>query len=339
MLREVTLLGKRRAIGLDIGSGAVKALTLEGRGSRLVITGVGVAPVEAGLESRAVHTALAGARANGEPVVTAVGGPAVVIRQVSLPPLPPARIVTALEMQYREFGLGPPDEAVMDAQILRRSKDGSSTEVLAVSVPKGLIQERIRLLQQAAVKVKILDVEALALLNGALRLTALERGELLVVLAVGRKRTVLCLFSEHGPVVARYLEIGAEELTTRLQLALGASIYSAEHVVRPLSPDELARAEEACREVVGRMAEDIRLSLAFYRSEYDRESLPRYALGGWTGLPQIARWLADRQGLDSPFELMDPLQAVEMKTPPSPTEAVPPGSQFLQAFGLALRGL
>ena len=152
---------------------------LQRRAGGLRVAGVGVAPVEGGGPGQvasAIHVALAQARADGEPVVAAIGGPEVVIRQVSLPPLPRTRIVSALEMQHREFGLLPPAEGVLDAQIFRRSNDAGSTEILAISAPRALVEERARLLQQAAVRVKILDVEALALLNGVLYLTELEPG-------------------------------------------------------------------------------------------------------------------------------------------------------------------
>jgi len=334
---------KRRSVGLDIGSGAVKALTMEGRGRRVRVTGIGVTPIDPGADARevsqAINTALATAGADGEPVVTAVGGPEVVIRHVSLPPLPASKIIPALEFQHRELGLLPPEEAALHAQVLRRSKDGSSTEVLAVSVPKTLLEDRMRLLEQSAVRVKVMDVEPLALLNGALNLTGLESGELLVAVTIGRQSTALCLFSELGPVVARYLEIGAEHFSERLRVVFGGSPYSAEELARGLTPAELPQAEEACRAIIDRIAEDIRLSLAFYRTEYDREGLPRYALAGWAGLPHIGRWLADRIGLTAPFEVMNPFQAVEVKTQRSDFEAEPSGPQFLQAYGLALRGL
>ena len=84
---------------------------------------------------------------------------------------------------------------------------------------------------------------------------------------------------------------------------------------------------------------DIRLSLTFYRTEYDRESLPRYAFGGWTDLPQVSRWIADRLGIGAPLELMDPFKAVEVRGTPGAPEMRAQGPQFLQAFGLALRGL
>ncbi|HEU5219047.1 MAG TPA: hypothetical protein VFU23_10335, partial [Gemmatimonadales bacterium] len=79
-----SLLRKRKVIGLDIGSGSVKALALEGRGNDLVIAGLGSAPVAAETQaqtvSQAIHLAMADAGADSEPVVAAVGGSEVVIR-------------------------------------------------------------------------------------------------------------------------------------------------------------------------------------------------------------------------------------------------------------------
>lgn len=336
-------LRRRRAVGLDVGSDSIKALALEKGRSEVIIAGRGVVPVERVADSRAmaeaIHAALADAGADGEPVVAAVGGPEVVIRQVSLPPVPLAKILPALEIQHRELGLLPPGEAVMDAQVLRKSKDGTANDILSVSVPRARIEERIRLLERAAVNVKILDVEPLALLNGALHLIGLDTGELLVLLTVGRRQSVLCVFSEQGPVVARYLDIGAENFAEQLAVAFGPSVSLAKDLGKTFPAADVPKAEAACRELVERMAEDIRLSLTFYRTEYDRESLPRYAIGGSIHLPYIARWVADRLGLGAPLETMDPLRAVEVKAPENPALARANGPQFLQAFGLALRGL
>jgi len=338
-------LGRRaRSVGLDVGSGSIRALVLERRRSEVVVVGRGAAPVEAGGDSaklgQAVHTALADAGAAGEPVIAAVGGPEVVIRQLSLPPVPKAKILPALELQHRELGLLPPRDAVMDAQILRKSKkDVAANEILSVSVPRPRLDERIRLFQQAAVTVRMLDVEPLALLNGAIHLTGLDAGELLVLLTVGHQSSVLCLFSEQGPVVARYLEVGAEAFSEQLRAVFPLSVHSTKDFARTIPAAEVPKAEAACRELVERMAEDVRLSLTFYRTEYDRESLPRYAIGGSVELPYIGRWVADRLGLGAPLEVMDPFSSVEVKAPPTTAEVAPWGPQFLQAFGLALRGL
>jgi type IV pilus assembly protein PilM len=334
---------RRRAIGLDVGSGSVKALGLELRRSEVVVTGRALRPVDPGADPRqlaqAIHAALATAGATGEPVVAAVGGPDVVIRQVALPPLPPAKILPALEIQHRELGLLPPGAAVLDAQVLRRSRDGVSNEVLSVSVPRPRIDERLRLLELAAVDVQILDVEPLAMLNGAIHLTALDAGELLVLLTVGRTRSVLCLYSEQGPVVARYLGAGAETFLDELRRSFDLAEDAARDLARTLSPAQALRAEAVCRDIVERIAEDVRLSLTFYRTEYDRESLPRYAIGGSLDLPYIGRWIADRLGLTAPLELLDPFKVVEVDGRHAGDSLGTSGPQFLQAFGLGLRGL
>jgi len=340
---DLSFLRRAHAVGLDVGSGSIKAIVLERRRSGVSVIGCGAAPVDAGADpahvSQAIHAALADAGADGEPVIAAIGGPDVVIRQVSLPPVPAAKILPALEIQHRELGLLPPGDAVMDAQMLRRSKDGTSNDILSVSVPRGRIEARMRLLQQAAVNVQILDVEPLALLNGALHLTGLEAGELLVLLTVGRQTSVLCLFSEQGPVVARYLDVGAESFSEQLRLVFNLSVYSTTDFARAMPATDVPRAEAACRDIVERVAEDLRLSLTFYRTEYDRESLPRYAIGGSVDLPYISRWVANRLGLGAPLEMMDPFKGVEVKVPSMSAVLTAAGPQFLQAFVLALRGL
>lgn len=53
---------------------------------------------------------------DGEPVIAAIGGPEVVIRQVTLPPLPLQSILPALEIEHRELGLLPPGEARRDVR-------------------------------------------------------------------------------------------------------------------------------------------------------------------------------------------------------------------------------
>lgn len=339
---KLNLFGKRRSVGLDVGGAFVRALVLAQRRSDVVVCGLGIAAIGGTADpqpsSQAIHKALAAAGADGEPVVASIGGPDIVIRQVSLPPLQPDKILQALEIQHRELGLLPPDQGVLDAQILRRSKDGTSNEVLMVSAPKSHIEERLRLLEQAAVTVRTLDVEPLALLNAGLHLTGIGAEEILVLLTVGRRHSVLCLYSEGGPVVARYLETGAEAFTERLQGVIMRS--STKGSGQPtLHGEDIARAEAACRDLVGGMVEDIRLSLTFYRTEYDRESLPRYAIGGLLDVPQISRWIATGLGLNAPFELMDPFKSVEVRLPPTSADLSATGSQFFQAFGLALRGL
>jgi type IV pilus assembly protein PilM len=326
-----------------VGEGAVRALALERRRDDPVVVGVGRASIVGGAASqrlgRAMQQALADAGVHGEPVIAAIGGSDVVVRQVPLPPVPADRILPALELQHRDLGGLPSGESVIDAQILRRSRDGVSNDVLSVSVPRPRVEERVRLFEQAAVPLKALDVEPLALLNGAIALTGLEPGELLVLLTVGVRSSVLCLYSDDGPVVARYLDAGAEALIEGLRKAFELSPYAARDVARQVAGADLARAEAACRPVIERMAEDVRLSLTFYRTEYDRDSMPRYAIAGHVEPPVMSRWVADRLGLGTPLELMDPLRALEVAGPPVAVDVVPAGPQFLAALGLGLRGL
>src|SRR3989475_10647681 len=272
--------GRQRAVGLDIGAGVVRALVLEGAPERARITGTGAVPIAPGsgdtTMAQAIHTALARARADGEPVVAAVGGPDVVVRQLTLPGVPRDRVLQVLELQHREFGLLPPSEGLLDAQILRRSK--GECLVLVVSAPKPVVEGRIRLLERAAVKLRTLDVEALAVLNATLHLARLDPRELLVTLGVREERAILCLLSERGPVVVRYLEVGGHADVAAP--AAGAPLTA------PGEDVDAGQAVETYRGTVRRIAGEIRTSLAFYRSGFDRGSLPRHP---WCGVVPVRR--------------------------------------------------
>src|SRR5437667_5334392 len=73
------MFNRRRAIGLDIGPAAVRALVLEGRPGKVSIAATAAVPVAAGNGNgatvEAIHACLARVRADGQPVVVAVGGP------------------------------------------------------------------------------------------------------------------------------------------------------------------------------------------------------------------------------------------------------------------------
>jgi type IV pilus assembly protein PilM len=332
----VSIFGRTRAVGLDIGKLGVRVVVLEGSPEKPRITGAAAAQIKiangAAETTQAIHAALAHVDVTGVPVVAAIGGADIVVRQVTMPPVPPVRLLQVLELQHREFGLLAPEDGVLDAQILRRTK--SDYAVLAVSAPKPLVEARLRLLEQASVKVETLEVEALAVMNALLHMSRPDGGELIVALVVGEEQSLLCLRSERGPVVVRYLDTGASALIARLQAA-GLAVPSGASTKAPAGPDG-ERQAEVCRDVVRQMAEEIRKSLAFYRSEYDRDGLPRYVLSGWLRLPQFNRWLTEALRLQAPFEVADPFNAVPLTASPADVGDFA-GPEFVQAFGLALR--
>src|SRR5207244_418878 len=67
------MFNRRRAIGLDIGPAAVRALVLEGRPGKVSIAATAAVPVAAGHGNgatvEAIHACLARVRADGQPVV------------------------------------------------------------------------------------------------------------------------------------------------------------------------------------------------------------------------------------------------------------------------------
>ena len=101
---KFSLLRKERAVGLDVGNGAVKALALERRRSEVVVVRRGVAPVETGDAAdlgRAIHSALADAGADYTVEIYPAQHGFAVPDNPTYDPAAEARHWAALEQLYR----------------------------------------------------------------------------------------------------------------------------------------------------------------------------------------------------------------------------------------------
>src|SRR5439155_7067311 len=120
-----------------------------------------------------------------------------------------------------------------------------------------------------------------------------------VGLGVGEGGSVLGLLSKQRTVVVPHLDAGASAIVEPLRRAGVAAPNGRAPLETPREDADAGPVAEACRGVVHRIADAFRMSLWFYRSEYERESLPRYLLSGWLRVPRLNRWLTDELGLQS----------------------------------------
>ena len=254
------------------------------------------------------------------------------------------KIIPALEFQHRESDCCPRSEAAPPragppALQGRLLSDGSARR----QRPEEAAGGAMRLLEQSAVRVKG---------HGHRAARAPERrapsdrpGERRVARGSSpsaARATALCLFSELGPVV-RALPRARGRVTSRERPAGGLRRVALldGRIRREIFPPPRRRPRRRRRvaPIIDRIAEDIRLSpRVLSHGVRPRVDSPATSWAGWAGFLRPAGGLAERIGLTAPFKVMNPFQAVEMKTSAFRLRGEPFGPQFLHAFGLALRG-
>ena len=311
-------------IGLDIGSGAVKAIALRsGRGGWSLVA-AGEVPVPPGRTpdaatpepsdvSGAIREVLDGLGMPRARVAAALSGHAAIVKRLSLPAMSRGELAEAISWeaeQYIPFDLA---DVQLDYQVINAGTETSksSLDVLLVAAKKDRIEDRAALIVQAGRHPVLLDVEAFALAN-AYQMNYPERREpLAAIIHVGRSATVACLL-EHGQLAfTRDISLGGRLYTETLQRELGVDALTSERIQAGHLPHEVSREQATglLRETSGQLVREIRKTVDFYRATAPIEQLSRVVLSGgaWE-----ADSLADLLSAEfaAPVDVFDPFRRV-----------------------------
>ena len=313
---------KKTTVGLDIGSGLIKVAVVDHGRSEPELTRVAIAPLLAdaivegeimdpGIVAEAVRSALAAAGIKGKPVVTAVGGRDVIIKKI--------QIDRVKEQQARELIRWEAEQHVpfdmasveLDFQILDPEADGLEMNVLLVAAKRDLIETKMRLLTDAEVAPKVVDVDAFALHN-AFELNYPDAMSGLVCLVnIGHEVTNINILDDGIPLLTRDIAVGTRRFREDLQRERGLSAEEADALLQGYdrSPHLQAVTESRGEEI----AVGIERAAAFLATSSRITSKLRaaYTCGGGARVPGLTEALAARLGM--PVELANPLQRMRVR--------------------------
>ncbi len=223
----------RAVVGLDLGTGAVKAVEI----AKGALSGCGFSlrPFEEEVTgtstATAIRTALRSCASRATRAVVGLDTADVIVHRFSSPGgLPPAEIEEFARAQAGQATPYPSDEACYDfvaEETGRRNQD-----FRMVIARSGTIAALCRLVEEAGMRVAAVDVTALAL-QRILPKPNSGAGAL-VVLDGGHRQTRLMMYSKGELAFEHSQPFGCAELARRLRAAYG------------LSPDDTARAVEDC---------------------------------------------------------------------------------------------
>lgn len=222
-----------RAIGLDIGSRAVKLVELEGSAKRFKVTrylvreypGDGGA-AEGRVVTDAVGEVLKEAKAAKSTVVVALDSGVIVIREILVPFLEEDQIRKVLrfeaEAHLHNFAI---EDVVVDYVKVGEVRDQS--KILVFAAPKDRIRDRLIHTSAAGIDPMHVTLDLVALFNAAKAAGAFEANPDCVLLDIGATTTNL-LFVHGGRLKSlRSLRTGAESLTRVLAQDLQVDTDSA----------------------------------------------------------------------------------------------------------------
>jgi type IV pilus assembly protein PilM len=273
---------------------------------------------------------------------SALGGPAVAVKQIRSIPLSPEELESSLAFEARKLLPLDDTEAILDFQIIDGGAETSFMDILLVATTKKAFDHQIKLLEDVGVKPKLIDASSTALVNSYLLTRGKPSGDAaLVFLDVGARATTLTIFTDKNILFVRDIPIGGYKITEDIKALKKLEYSEAERLKRDRGMGSLLGgdgSEEgqsirvARRMAVDGMLDEIRRSLRYYTKETGVREFEKILLcGGSAAMPNLNSHMA--QALSMTVEIYNPFDMFTV--PPGFGEAA--GAQLAVACGIALR--
>lgn len=302
-------------IGLDIGSTAVRAAELSLGSDLPALTRAAQVPLPPGAvqdgEVRELDTVASALRDlwkrggfRSRQVTMGVGNQRVVVREVTVPSLPPKELEESLPFQVEELIPMPIEETVLDHDVLEElEQDGRPMmRLLVVAAQRQMIDEMVAAAVKARLEPVGVDLVPFALVRsvGSTDGLGLEEtdagGEALV--DVGADVTNICVHEQGVSRFVRILPSGGNDVSAGMAAQLGVTLEQAESLKRG-EPAQGAPAPAEARAVAearsAALVDEIRSSLDFYQAQSPGARVGRVLVtGGGSKLPGLFEAIGQR---------------------------------------------
>ncbi|WP_396207171.1 type IV pilus assembly protein PilM [Gemmatimonas sp.] len=296
---------KKLTVGLDVGSGLVKAVVIDHSGPTPELTKVVITPLndtaivegevmDYGIVADAIRQTLAATGAKTKHLVTAVGGRDVIVKKIQMERVKEQQARELMRWEAEQHVPFDMDSVELDFQVLDPDGDGLDMSVLLVAAKRELVEAKQALLIEAGTSPSVIDVDAFALHNAFEANYPDAIDGTIALLNIGNEATNLNILDDGVPILTRDLGVGTRRFREDLQREHGISADEAEEFLRGYDRHPMLDG------VVAMRGEEIAIGMeraaTFLASSQRNFGAIRavYACGGGSRVPGLLPWLSDR---------------------------------------------
>ena len=332
---------RNRAVGLEIDTGTARAVELTGKASAPHLTNLGSIALPEGavkeglvLQPKMVGDALrklwqkAGFKEHE--VILGVSNQSVLVRHITIPKVPPAKLRNVIMFQAQEHLPIPLNTVVLDYLVLDETAASGNAEntleILLVAARRDMLEKFLEALKIAHLEPLDIDVSSMALIS-LLPQKAMEMTVALVNVANGLNSILISAYGK--PRLARLGVIKINDLADNLSCPLDKISY-----IR-IAGD--SRSAGILADWIDKLAVEIRSSLTYYQDQPGSSRVEGILLSGrGARFRGIAEQLEEY--LDLPVRSFNPL-GVYAPAKRGLLKSDSDALEFAISAGLAIRGL
>ncbi len=345
--------GPKTAVGLDIGSSAVKAIEIKRSGESYKVAAFGMQPIppdsivdgaiiDAGAVADSIRRLFENKAFRSKEVAASLSGNAVIVKKISLPTMTPSELDESIYWEAEQYIPFDIQDVNLDYQILEAApgvETKGTMDVLLVAAKKEKIADYTGVISQAGRIPVVVDVDAFALQNAYELNYGFGPEEVVVLLNAGASAINISIISGGQSVFTRDVSIGGNAYTEAVQRELNLPFDSAEMLKRgvPVEGATLDDARPVLRAMTDNVLLEVQKTFDFFKATAASDRIDRIVLsGGASRVEGFAEMLQDRFGTAvesfDPFRrlVLDPKRvSADLRDEVGATAAV--------AVGLALR--
>ncbi len=334
-------------VGLDIGSGLIKAAVIDHSRGEPELTRVAMTRLmpdaivdgeimDSGIVADAIRSTIEVLGVKPNRVVSAVSGRDVILKRIQTEKVKESLALALIKMEAEQH-IPDMDGVEIDFQILSENEFDDEMLVLLVAAKRDLIDSRVRLIQEAGLEMSILDVESIALSNVFKLNYESHIGGGIAIINVGHDSTGINILDDGVPVINRDIGVGTRHFSEDLQREHSFSSRDADAVLRgrDVTPELEAVIELKGGEIAATVERAATFLGTYGKSATEISSI--YMCGGGSSIPGLANYLGERLG--TPVRFANPIKSLSVADSAFGELNVEDVTPLLMvSIGLALRG-
>lgn len=305
----------RSSIGLDIGVGSCRMVELVRRPDGYELAGFAIEPIVGGDITKSIRTVMSKAKVLNLSPVSALMGKGTLIRFVDMPKMSLVDLKRSFAYEVDKYFPFPKDQIFTDCHILDPQGTDNKLPVLVAAAKKDLVNERIKLLNDAGLQADFITLNSIAIANvfevlgipqDALGATS-QNKKAIAVLDVGEIVSNLTILVDNRPKFNRDIFIGGRDFTKNISSVLRVSFEEAEKIKQ--DPKERAAEVAGCIESVAfDLVSELRLSFDYFMTETNLPLGQLFLTGGGTSVESLRQILSKHLEVEAlcwnPFSLV-----------------------------------
>jgi len=335
---------KKSPLGIALVNYATKDVEMAGEGSKITSIAKTIRRIidENGIEENEVYSA--------------VSGPGVSIRRITVPEMPDEELKGAIRWEAKNLIPFPLESVVLDHYVIGKvvEKGVQKLDIIVVAAKEDVLSEQVKIIEEAGLKVAGITVNSFALWEVVQKEVSSSEGEVIALIDIGAEAASINLFKNNVLQFTREISVAGENITKAMtgmlvseQQQLSLTYEQAEKIkIEYGIPKEgslektsdgipLNQVLEIIKPTLRRMLNEILRSFDYYKEQFREPKIDRVFLaGGSSKLKNLEEFLGT--GLGIKVEVVNPLQNIniDLKIPKEPLREMAP--RLTLAIGLAL---